>query len=140
MKLVLGLAFLALAGCATLSGGLNSPLDAALLQAGVDVGVGVAVKQGITPAQLTTLGTALQADSTAVATVASIEGVINVEGAKLKLNPADAAALQILSSTLAAALVQAIQASPSATQASSQATVALQTLGKDLVLAAALYH
>lgn len=136
--LVLGVV-LVLSGCALFKGGLTNPLDAALLQAGVDLAVGEAEAKGITSTQINSLGTALSSLTSTTATVASIQSVLVSEIGALKLDAADTVALETLSTLLASAILQSIQSSSSASSTAAEATIVLQTLGQDLVLASALH-
>lgn len=112
-----------LAGCASLSNFFSSPTGNVVVTAAVDVAVSTAEQKGISATQINAVAKqALAADSGVTATASAISGVLNAQIAKLNLPAGDLAAIDVLETAFAAALVAKIGSNTSI--ASAQADIA----------------
>lgn len=117
------LAVLTLVGCASLTSFFSSPTGNVVVTAAVDVAVSTAEQKGISAAQINAVAKqALAADSGVTATASAISGVLNAQVAKLNLPAGDLAAIDVLETAFAAALVAKIGSNTSV--ASAQADIA----------------
>lgn len=105
----LATALLFSAGCATISGWFGNETTAQYIQDAVDIAVLVASTQGVSAAEINTVArAALAADNGAVSTLSELGALLEKEFAKLKLPPADQAAINILVSALSGAIAAKI--------------------------------
>lgn len=141
--LISAIAIGALAGCATLAK-VMTPAAQPFLQVSVDVAVATAVgnnpaTQKAKAAQIKAIAiAALAVDTGTQVALSAIEGVVNTQIASLNLPPADLAAAQLLTATLAA-IVQVKLSSSAAGQVTAATQVAVSDICNDVVSATSAY-